>query len=322
MIIDANDFISDGIDLGKAIEEYIDEPKPIEIHTGKFDVTLPSSLVISIKEDNINRFEIVDVVDGEYGHTYAFKFVDKYGNKKTYDNVVTITMNGLFDETHSRVYNKTTGDEIRANIKQSKLIFDANLDDEYEVYRVYQINTNSDENVDVILDSNTYKEHTLVTFDVNILKPGIQIDNVKALGLDDEIIMTNNSFIMPASNIYLIANYSYIKYTISFEVDGEIIQEKSYVYGDEVVAPSNIKKASDERYSYTFVSWDKGVSPATENLTYRAVFEQKERTDNQIEQKKGIIKWIIAGIVMFHILFDVSIGLLLIYFDKKRLKIG
>ena len=72
-----------------------------------------------------------------------------------------------------------------------------------------------------------------------------------------------------------IATYkaTYIEYTITFKNwDGTIISANKYHFGDTVVEPETPERASDGAYTYTFVSWDKGVSICLGNETYTAVF--------------------------------------------------
>ena len=66
------------------------------------------------------------------------------------------------------------------------------------------------------------------------------------------------------------------EYTIVFKYDdGTIIETQHHNFGEDVVAPINVTKASDNVYSYKFVGWDKTVkNVCIANAEYIAVFEK------------------------------------------------
>ena len=66
------------------------------------------------------------------------------------------------------------------------------------------------------------------------------------------------------------------EYTIVFKYDdGTIIETQHHNFGEDVVAPTNVTKASDNVYSYKFVGWDKTVkNVCIANAEYIAVFEK------------------------------------------------
>ena len=73
------------------------------------------------------------------------------------------------------------------------------------------------------------------------------------------------------------ATYSrtYIEYTVTFyDEDGTVIATQTYHYGDQIVAPENPTKASDETYDYTFAGWDNPVGTCTGNASFYASYDE------------------------------------------------
>lgn len=70
----------------------------------------------------------------------------------------------------------------------------------------------------------------------------------------------------------------YKAYTVQFVDDeGNVIDSKTYHYGDTVVVPEDPQKAQTGAYSYTFTGWDKDVTEVKGNTIYTAVFKQTQR---------------------------------------------
>ena len=72
------------------------------------------------------------------------------------------------------------------------------------------------------------------------------------------------------------ANYeaTYIEYNIKFlDWDGSLIQTVKYHYGDTITAIADPERASDETYTYTFLSWNKALGTCTGNASFTAQYE-------------------------------------------------
>lgn len=68
--------------------------------------------------------------------------------------------------------------------------------------------------------------------------------------------------------------------TVSFyDWDGTLIGKTVYKYGDTVLEPSAPERASDEKFDYVFVGWDKSfISTARADRSYTAVYRAVEKT--------------------------------------------
>ena len=67
---------------------------------------------------------------------------------------------------------------------------------------------------------------------------------------------------------------TYIEYNIKFlDWDGSVIQTVKYHYGDTITAIADPERASDETYTYTFLSWNKALGTCTGNASFTAQYE-------------------------------------------------
>ena len=75
-------------------------------------------------------------------------------------------------------------------------------------------------------------------------------------------------------------NRTYIEYTVTFvNEDGTVISTATYHYGDEIEAPANPTKASDNTYDYTFAGWDSEVGTCSGNMTFTATYTKEYSKD-------------------------------------------
>ena len=71
-------------------------------------------------------------------------------------------------------------------------------------------------------------------------------------------------------------NRTYIEYTVTFvNEDGTVISTATYHYGDEIEAPADPTKASDNTYDYTFAGWDSEVGTCSGNMTFTATYTKE-----------------------------------------------
>lgn len=80
------------------------------------------------------------------------------------------------------------------------------------------------------------------------------------------------------SDLIFKANYTktLIKHKVTFvNENGEIHESKEYNHGEvPTFNGATPKKENDEGYTYTFIGWDKPISPLLEDTTYVAMFEK------------------------------------------------
>ena len=106
--------------------------------------------------------------------------------------------------------------------------------------------------------------------------PGTYEDHVFLGWYDGEELFDFNQAI--TKDVVLRAKWDIIKYTIRFKYDdGSIIDEQVLEINSKIVAPSDVKKESDDDYDYEFANWDTTFDTATSDLDITAVFNRSTR---------------------------------------------
>lgn len=94
----------------------------------------------------------------------------------------------------------------------------------------------------------------------------------KFAGWDKEVAVVTEDAVYTATY-----DEEYINYTVKFaDYDGTEISSEDYHYGDVVIVPADPEREADESYTYEFTGWDKEVVAVAEDVTYTAIYEQKE----------------------------------------------
>ena len=94
---------------------------------------------------------------------------------------------------------------------------------------------------------------------------------------DNQIVaVTNNTFIMPASDVTVEATFTLIQYTVTFvNEDGTELSSADYDYGTaaaDITRPVDPTKESGNCTSYTFAGWTPPLAEVTGNATYTATY--------------------------------------------------
>lgn len=104
---------------------------------------------------------------------------------------------------------------------------------------------------------------------VEMIRPADNTYTYTFAGWDSEITACTGNKTYTA-----VYDQTYIDYTVTFEDwNGDVLQTRTYHYGDPVTAPAAPTKESDNTYTYTFAGWDSEVVACDGSKTYRAVFE-------------------------------------------------
>ncbi len=323
IVINCMNFESlDFLNMKYFLEEVIEENNTysVKIIHKNLELVFSSSTILQLKK-GIHTILDVYLEDKGFGeYFYSLNLQDEKGEKAN-SYQVSAFINGQFDISHSSLYSYNAQNEEvleRYTFQNNQLICTLETQKLYHIYPLYNVILSSNENVEITLQSEQYRYNELVTFDTKLLKNGIQLDELTILGYSGEIIKCmNNSFYMPAMDVYIIVSCTTVKYTVKFISDGEVIFTKTYEYGDEIEFPADPKKASDGDYSYHFVSWDKKDTLVTKDLEFTAIFEKTEIPQNEKPKRISIIKTIkIIGITLIVL---GAIGVILYILKRKNI---
>ena len=102
--------------------------------------------------------------------------------------------------------------------------------------------------------------------------------NAAVVNAEDKGIITYTATAVFNEKPYTNEKTEYVEYTIKFvDYDGKTISEKSYHYGDNVTVPNDPAREEDDKYTYVFKGWDKGVTTVTADATYTAAYDRTEK---------------------------------------------
>ena len=103
-----------------------------------------------------------------------------------------------------------------------------------------------------------------------------ELDKLMVNGQDVTTQVKNNAYTIAslASNINVVASFKPKKYTVTFEIDGQIIEEKAIEYGNTIIAP-----VAPTKEGHTFAGWSN--LPATmpgKNITVTGTYTVNKYT--------------------------------------------
>ena len=169
---------------------------------------------------------------------------------KPSDNVYSYTFAGWNDELGTCTGNAS---------------FTATFTRDYIEYTVTFVNDDG-----TVISTNTYHYGEEVVTPADPAKSADNTYTYSFAGWDKEVVAVNGDATYMATY-----TRTYIEYTVTFlNDDGTTISTSTYHYGDQIQAPADPTKASDETYDYTFIGWDKEVGTCTGNQTFTATYSE------------------------------------------------
>ena len=305
--------VNSSTNLSELLQSIADQSAlSIELVNKDYEITIPTSTLIKMKNDNVENVEL-DIVEEDNGD-YSFSIAAN--NDKDYSFEVAINLE--IDSEHARLYQDD--EQIRFSYSSGTLRFNMNSNSTYHIESVYAVNILNNDKIEFSVSGSFAKSGDIITISVDEIEEGIIINKLYYVTKSmEEIKIDSDKFEMPKDDVYIGISYSYIEYIVTFISDGVIIREAKYHYGDMVDTIQAQKKASDDDYSYEFVGWDKTITEVKGDAVYTAVFDSRPLDRPVIEEKVSIIKIIkIAGII---ILSGCCIGLFIIITRNKIKKI-
>lgn len=291
IIIDSSDNYN--IDIEKLFDFVIDDSTvSINVSANNCQLSLPI-------DDNIKNIIVNIEENNEFDYSFSVSVFDK--DNQLINNEIEITIDGTFNPEKSLLYIEDENGELsvvtNVIISDNKLYLrKLNANTKYHIYPLYQIKVFSSKYINLELDNLFYKYGDLVTINYKLLIDGIKLSSltiVDELGNNYEC-SEDYSFTMPNKDIILAPNHEYFNYTVKFIVEGKVVREDIYKYGDDVILLLSPVKPSDENYTYEFIGWDKEIVEVKEDAEYVAVFEAIEIIkESNVKKKKKISKTVI-----------------------------
>lgn len=283
------------------------------LNINSISILVDAQEIEDFKNNNITNIELLEDIESNK-NKYKLRFMHQ-NNVVNLECDVHVSFNGEYDKIHTRVYED--GNVIKSIIDDKNISFLMRDNHEYRISSVYFINI-LPSNIEINTKVEEAEVGQTVSINLGSLPMGMKLDKLYVQDTNyNDISIIDNSFIMPASDVFVGANITRIEYTVSFVIDGEIISSNKYFYGDEVDVPKNTFKISDDQYSYEFIGWDKEITLVYEDAIYVANYETKPIVDDAY---RGINILRIAKIVIISILSTILILIGLFIYLKKRSK--
>lgn len=169
------------------------------------------------------------------------------------------------------------GEEIplRATITENGISASISANILYRTLTEYSINSVQYADIMLSVDKKTAKpgDTVKVAFSAPDDRRVVKLFYIDSNG--EKVVITGNSFVMPADSVTVGLEFSYVSYTVRFASDGVVIYTATFKPGEMPKFPGKPVKASDGLYTYEFVGWDRELSAVTGNTVYNAVYEKK-----------------------------------------------
>lgn len=301
----------------------------IVMQTVSGEISFSYTETMKLKEVGARELEISMVQRSSGGYSFAVLI---YGeNREMIKTPVKVTFKApceFEDPSHLILYFEENGEKklVRNTYENETLNFAATTGTVYYARVEYSATPISTGNVNVSVDKNaaTKGEAVKVTIDV---PPGIALNRLYYMtqgGEKTDII--DGEFTMPSADINIGVDYTVLEYTVTFISDGKIIAVYKCIYGETVTPPADPKKASDDKFTYTFVGWSDEVLPVTESITYTAVYSAmkiEKNEDKTLKITPSVLKIILLGgslsvILILAFVPSVTATCILIIKRKKR----
>lgn len=163
-------------------------------------------------------------------------------------------------------------EKLAYNSSDGEISFIAKPNQRFRFVQLYSVTITSAENGETSLDRLVYEAgdtvkplyYPAITFE--LAEIGIlRADNNQTIMLEN-----SESFVMPDSDITLIATYKKLSYTVKFVVNGEEILSEKYEMGAIPTPPTVTEEYTEGDYRYVFAGWSPAIEGVTEDITYVA----------------------------------------------------
>lgn len=166
----------------------------------------------------------------------------------------------------------------------------------------YSVNLLFTEPIAVKLSGNSFSVGDTVEI-FAVAPAGVSLDGVYVIdAAGNKTYLTDDSFVMTKGGISVGVDYHYYTYTVTFVSDGKIVSTAEYTYGEYPEKPPAPPKASDGKYTYEFLGWNREIVAVNGDATYTAVYKSTpipivEKPDDGLQISDGVLEIIVAAAV-------------------------
>ena len=129
---------------------------------------------------------------------------------------------------------------------------------------------------------------------------------------------------MPDENVTVLVEFARRQYTVSFEVNGEIVQSDLYFLGDVPTPPQVPQTFEKDGYIYSFTGWSEEISPVTEDITYVAKYYSVPASERPVQDTQSAVDAIVkrqiipAAAILISLIAAIIVAVKVIRSRKRR----
>ena len=168
-------------------------------------------------------------------------------------------------------------------------------------------------------------EYVTVKYSVPL---GIHVVGTYYVLRSGERVYFEDGFEMPEQSISFGIDCYREEYVVKFVSDGKIIASYTCYYGDTVTPPPDPKKASTQRYSYSFIGWSDTDFVITESKTINAQYLSTllpEKVNTGIQMTKPVLRIftlaITLGALALFVVIPSGIFMIIVVVSRKKKRI-
>lgn len=312
--------------------------KDVTLRFEDYDTELQISLsgissLLSLKAKNV-----IIHYEGESGRGIGYTFTDANGNilapsgkfrmriPHSYDTNGSISIrasyrNGLFS------------DSIPCSVLDGAVEFSPTSGSlsagaYYTPVRKITINVISGEKGNAFTDATVFSEGEIAT--LNIYPDSGYYCNslilINSITGEETAIEPSDSFTVPSYNASLRVDFAPVEYTVSFEYNGNVIEQK-YKFGETPTPPEIPLSFTEDGYFYTFIGWATPITIVMGNAVYTAKYFSVPENERAIDTSNAIAaiitKYVIPAAIVLLVVIAATITLIIlkkkgIIFKKKK----
>lgn len=318
----------DDVDISLLLKLAYDKNYGITLDCGDGATVLSFSAadVYAMQNAGVVYYTFYQAGTGNKEYVYRLKFSDEENSTQLCDCSVRVTVSGIFSTYNSKLF-RTDGEEqipTRMVVENNSAVFVAEPNSEYRVFTRYNVIISADSKGIISADatSNLFPNQE-ITLSVDVVPLGKNLLRIYAVDVyGNEVTLTDNSFVMPESDVTLFAVLEDVYYTVTFLSDGKTISSQTYKYGEQIKPPEAPFKAPDGENSYVFDGWDKPLATVTGDVVYTALYKVTPLEEIP-SQMSTIFKLAIAAAVILGAAFiSLAVALPIVLVRRKRRKLA
>ena len=284
---DAGKFIKSSVNVEKLFDRLVEKRSSLVLILPKGTLKFTFKDVYEMKNAGVQRIELA--YSGNTNKLNVSLRVLK-NDGELYPVKTEVKLNHAISDTnrYKLVEYKNDASSVTAYTSQdATLIFNAESGSEYVFRKEYSLIVIPNELVDItasverfdkqygVNDLETVLERDTLFVDFKA-KEGVDILDIIITDSEGNRIETgeNGDIKIKNSDVFVEVKAKLRTYTITFTANGKVISMLEVAHGAAVTPPTPPKIASDGKYSYEFLMWDKEVTDAVSDASYDALYEK------------------------------------------------